>query len=231
MNSFAASMSRTEPVAVVELFTSEGCSSCPPAERLLDELAREKAAPGRRIITLEFHVDYWDRLGWKDPYSSAAYSTRQQSYATALGLSGLYTPQMIVGGSEEFVGSDRGRARRALDAAWAHAPSVGVLATLRPAPGGIQLRYQLEGAPKDAEVSVALVESGLTSHVRAGENDGRTLEHTTVVRQFITRPAAGGSGSVDLKLDPPNAKTPRAAVVLVQDPRTMAILGATEVAF
>jgi len=96
-----------EPVAVVELFTSEGCSSCPPADRILSRLTAETQRDHRRIYTLSFHVDYWDRLGWRDPYSSSANSDRQRQYAELMKLQSVYTPQMIVNGRIEFVGSDQ----------------------------------------------------------------------------------------------------------------------------
>ena len=223
----AAPAARSEPVAVVELFSSEGCSSCPPAEQLLGELAAAAKQSGRRILTLEFHVDYWNHLGYVDPFSAPAYSKRQQQYARALGASGLYTPQMIVNGTDEFVGSDRARATNALDAALARPATVRVTLRTAPLASGTRVSYQISAAPSGAQVHVALVESGLVSHVRGGENDGRTLAHTSVVRQFVTMPIAGrDAGSVDLKTGVSSGKTEKDAVVFVQDSRTMAILGA-----
>ena len=107
---FGGSVMAAEPFAVVELFTSEGCSSCPPAEALLNQIHPRAAKSGQRIYTLAFHVDYWDRLGWKDPFSEAAYSQRQNSYANGFGEDRIYTPQMIVNGRGGFVGSDAGEA-------------------------------------------------------------------------------------------------------------------------
>ena len=106
-----------ESFAVVELFTSEGCSSCPPPDALLAEILEDARKDGRRVFCLSFHVDYWNRLGWTDPYSAPAFSRRQQSYAQAFKNDQVYTPQMIVNGTEEFVGSDRHRSRAAIDAA------------------------------------------------------------------------------------------------------------------
>ena len=226
----AKSAAGAEPVAVVELFTSEGCSSCPPAEQFLGEIAREAVARRRRILPIEFHVDYWNHLGWKDPFSSALYTERQRRYVRASGANGAYTPQMIVNGTEEFVGSDRARARRAIDAALSRPAATTVEASVHLASGAARIRYEIRGTRADAEVGIVLVESGLVSHVRGGENDGRTLEHTSVARGFITRPVGNGSGTVDLELAPATTKTRRAIVVFVQDPKTMAILGATDVA-
>ena len=108
----AAPVAAAERPIVVELFTSEGCSSCPPADALLAELATRP-----EVLALSFHVDYWDRLGWKDPFSSAAATARQRHYAEILGLGNVYTPQIVVDGRWQAVGSDRGEVEHALDAA------------------------------------------------------------------------------------------------------------------
>ncbi len=159
--------------AVVELFTSEGCSSSPPADALLNDIARQP-----RVFALAFHVDYWNYLGWTDPFSKPDFTRRQEAYATTR----LYTPQMIVNGSEEFVGSDWSRATRAIDTA-----------LKRPATGEVKLRwrdgtveYEVTGAPAGSILNLALVESGLIQKVPRGENDGRTLRHDNVVRAFVT---------------------------------------------
>ena len=217
-------------VAVVELFSSEGCSSCPPAERYLADLAEEARRSGRRILPLEFHVDYWNHLGWADPFSSAAFSRRQEDYVRALDLAQMYTPQMIVNGTEEFVGSDRGRGARAVELALSHAPRVQVRAWAKRAGKGWLVGYHLSGSTDGAQVCVALVESGLVSRVRRGENSGRTLEHTGVVRRFESV-AIGVGGQGTLTLEPHvDIRAGRGrAVVFVQDPRTSAILGAAAV--
>lgn len=159
---------------LVELFTSEGCSSCPPADRLLSRLQADG-----RIVALAFHVDYWDSLGWKDPFGSAAFTGRQRDHAARLPRGGLYTPQMVVDGGSAFVGSDEEAARRALEES-----------ARRPKPA---LRLDLSGEvlsvssgpPAEPAVAwLALTEDGLQSRVLRGENGGRTLRHDGVVREL-----------------------------------------------
>src|SRR5258708_32270766 len=116
-----AGLPATRPAVVVELFTAEGCSSCHPADALLGELAKQGAIDGVEIIPLEMHVDYWNRLGWVDPFSSPDFSARQQGYARLANSAEIYTPQMIVNGTDGFVGSDRQRAVAAIRRAAAHA--------------------------------------------------------------------------------------------------------------
>lgn len=171
---------------LVELFTSEGCSSCPPADAFLSRLLSTQPVSDTEVIPLEFHVDYWDRLGWKDPFSSAAFTKRQQGYSSVFGSDRVYTPQMVVDGAAEIVGSDEGRAVDAIRhaAARPHLP-IGVSATTR---GSAALRVSVDApaAPADSEpvdIVVALVEDGLTTSVTRGENRGRKLTHTAVVRR------------------------------------------------
>ncbi|HSR51371.1 MAG TPA: DUF1223 domain-containing protein [Acidobacteriota bacterium] len=170
---------------VVELFTSEGCSSCPPADRLLAELA-EQPLEGIEIIPLSLHVDYWDRLGWKDPFSSPRFSERQRRYGELLSLRNVYTPQMVVDGRREFVGSDRTRALREIKAA-AHRgnPEIDV-EVLERGPQTTALSIRLDQMPRDykspLKLMLAVTENGLSSNVARGENSGRHLRHDAVVR-------------------------------------------------
>jgi hypothetical protein len=184
--------------AIVELFTSEGCSSCPPADSLLAELSKDAESSGKAVLALEFHVDYWNRLGWSDPFSDAAFSRRQSDYAQHLKLRDMYTPQMVVNGVTEFVGSDRKAAKRAIDAALARAARVKV--SLRSVKvleeKGYQVDFAVDGAAGEAVLNLAVVERGLSTDVQKGENGGRTLKHGNVVRWFKTMsvPADGVGG-------------------------------------
>lgn len=176
----AATSGRAKPV-LVELFTSEGCSSCPPADRLLTAMSKEKFA-GAETITLAYHVDYWDRLGWKDRFSSAEYSQRQEAYASKFGLSSIYTPQIVVDGAAEFVGGNRAKATEVI----AKAPSNPAGFVDLALKNGI-LTINIRDLPDHggSTVYLAIAESSLKTKVGAGENSGSTLEHTSVVRKLI----------------------------------------------
>jgi hypothetical protein len=173
---------------LVELFTSEGCSSCPPADVLLAKLLREQPVPEADIIPVAFHVDYWDHQGWKDPFSSKEFTARQKRYSAIFGENSVYTPQLVVNGREQLVGSDEPAARRAVSAAAAQ-PVLPLKLSARAHEGGLRLSLDLPAAPAGAEpidVVVALTEDDLQSVVRRGENGGRTLSHVAVVRKLQT---------------------------------------------
>lgn len=190
---------------LVELFTSEGCSSCPAADVLLAKLLREQPVAGAEIIPLSLHVDYWDHQGWKDPFSSKAFTARQQSYARIFGDDRVYTPQMIVDGRDEFPGSDEARALRTVGQASTR-PRLPLKMDARAASAAVRVSIDLPAAPIDAEpidVMVALTEDDLTSVVRRGENGGRTLAHAAVTRRLQTlgaldRDSFVANGQLDL---------------------------------
>ena len=172
----------TRKAVVVELFTSEGCSSCPPADALLLQLRQQAQQDGTEIIPLGFHVDYWNDLGWQDRFSSPAYSRRQEQYAHKFALDGPYTPQMVVDGSREFTGSDSSRARAVIAQEAAQAQTVDVQLSL-PSPDKLLVRVSRSGDSKvSGDIILAITEDNLTSNVGAGENTGRVLRHAAVVR-------------------------------------------------
>jgi hypothetical protein len=193
---------------VVELFTSEGCSDCPPADTLLEKLVATQPVAGAEIIGLGEHVDYWDRLGWKDRFSSAAVTGRQQGYQARFGNESIYTPQMVVDGRAEFVGSDASAARKAIEHALAAPHGVVTLDVVHPArPHGrdaegaaIQVRVSAANLPTvsrgdRADIVVLVTESGLRTDVKRGENHGRTLSHAPVVRYLATIGHVADDGS------------------------------------
>jgi hypothetical protein len=169
-----------QPV-LVELFTSEGCSSCPPADKNLAFLDSQQPVPQAEIITLAFHVDYWDRLGWKDRFSSPLFSRRQEIYSQALKLDSSYTPQMIVDGESQFVGSDSGKAAKEIAKAAGSAKAVVDITS-----EGDQVKVKVARAQKHGEATVyaAIAEDGVSTRVERGENSGKTLEHVSVVREL-----------------------------------------------
>jgi hypothetical protein len=229
-NPRAPSTDTAKPVAVVELFTSEGCSSCPPADDLLRRIAAEERDAGRAVYLLSFHVDYWNDLGWPDPFSAQAYTERQHIYAQASGSSGVYTPQMIVGGRDAFVGSDAARARAGIERALAESPSakVSLSARVPESSAHVDVTYAVASAPPGAVLNLALIERDLVVRVPRGENAGRTLHHENVVRSFrVVRLDGASQGSLTIPL-PAAVKLPNAALVgYAQSPATLAILGAT----
>lgn len=177
-----------QPV-LVELFTSEGCSSCPPADALLRRLVTTQPVSGVHIIALEEHVDYWNGPGWRDPFSAAEFTCRQRRYATALPKGGVYTPQMVVDGRTAFVGSNSRRARAAISAAGKRAlATISLQATYKPQ-GGLKLHIAMHDLPSDVrdratELWLAVTENRLSSRVTGGENGGRHLRHDAVVRRL-----------------------------------------------
>src|SRR5262245_37872075 len=174
---------------IVELFTSEGCSSCPPADEVLARLERAQPVAGAEIIALGEHVDYWNYIGWADPYSSPAFSERQGAYSEAFGRDGVYTPQMVVDGRAEFVGSNWNKAVAAITNA-ARAPKADVQITLsKKIDGAVSLQARAGALPPatagdTVDLLLAVTESDLSSNVSRGENAGRRLNHKTVVRQI-----------------------------------------------
>jgi hypothetical protein len=225
----------SEPVAaasfaIVELFTSEGCSSCPPAERLLNELVDQARKENTRVFPLAFHVDYWNRLGWSDRFSKKDYSTRQRRYADAFGANRIYTPQMAVNGGAEFVGSDRRRARAAIEEALAESDAIPLDLRLRETKGGVEASYEIRAKNlRRYRLNLAIVERGLVTQVHAGENNGRTLQHENVVRAFRTvRPRSDGRGSCDITLDKTVNRKKASAIAYLQRESDWKIVGAAQ---
>jgi hypothetical protein len=211
---------------VVELFTSEGCSSCPPADELLGQLRQERNSNRAEVIPLGFHVDYWDSPGWHDRFDSSAFSRRQEDYVRKLHLDGPYTPQMVVNGHSEFVGSLSGRAREAIAEAAAQPSNANVNISSQ---AKDSLLLQVTSA-QSADVMLAITEDNLTTSVGGGENDGRTLHHSAVVRELrrIGQVHDGKfSSTVQLTLLKDWKRSDLRAVVFVQNPDNGRILGAS----
>ena len=219
---------------LVELFTSEGCSSCPPADALLERFDRSQPIRGADLIVLSEHVDYWDGIGWRDPYSSHEYSERQSGYAAQFGLGTVYTPQMVVDGHFEFVGSDERRARQAIEEA-AESPKAPVHLSLGSSDDKVTILH-VEAGPlpsatgtQSAGVFLAVADNSDQSQISGGENAGRTLHHVAVLRK-LTRignvdASAEFSRDINLGLKSKSHCNLR-IVVIVQEPEVGRVLGA-----
>jgi hypothetical protein len=177
----AQSAAHRQPV-LVELFTSEGCSDCPPADALLAQLDTAQSVPGAQAIVLSEHVTYWNHLGWRDPFSLDAMDQRQQNYARQFSLSSIYTPQVVVDGAQELVGGDAVKLNRAVArAATTPKPTLAVGDAHRGPDGSVQFNVHTSSGPK-ANLVAAIAENATRSEVARGENAGRTLHHVAVVR-------------------------------------------------
>jgi hypothetical protein len=210
----AAARAQTPAPVLVELFTSEGCSDCPPADRLLAHLDAQ-------AVVLSEHVDYWNQLGWKDPFSSELFSRRQESYCSQLASKGPYTPQMVVDGETEFVGSDSARAAAAIAKA-ARRPKAEV--SLNRTAAGLELA--INSAPAGGDVWMVLADDRDVSQVGAGENRGRRLEHVAVVRSLQKIGSVKRGGSFSHLLELPAAAASQRVVVFVQQPGQGRVTGA-----
>lgn len=219
---------------LIELFTSEGCSDCPPADALLESLDRSQPVSGAELIVLSEHVDYWNDIGWRDPYSSHEYSERQGAYAGHFGLGSVYTPQMIVDGRFELVGSDERRAIRAIESATkVEKIAVSVSAVHLETGNFVSLHINAGQLPSSAaagsaDVLIATADESDESHVSRGENAGRTLKHIAVLRSLTRVGTADHSGefSRDVKVSINHAKAGNLRVVaIVQEPGAGQVLG------
>lgn len=230
----------TTPV-LVELFTSEGCSSCPPADRLLQALETQKI-PGAEVIVLSEHVDYWDHLGWRDPFSKAQFSQRQTDYSRMFKNNGIYTPQMVVNGRVEFVGNNSQLAVKEISGAIGRS-----VATIRGETVGIETQengkavatVQLavgdlpQMSPKDElELMLAVSETGLRSRPKNGENSGAALEHTGVVRTLVKAgrvEAPGFAAKVKVPIDPAWKRQSLRLVAFVQEKKSRIVWGVAQI--
>ena len=214
---------------VVELFTSEGCSTCPPADRLLIELTAKQPIKGALVIGIGEHVDYWDHQGWKDPFSDRLFSQRQTVYANASGSNDIYTPQIIVDGIDTVVGHDRSAVFDAIRrAAGRKKPAIALEWSAETSKLAVTVGRSPETA--DATVFVAITEDGLRTSVKRGENAGRMLDHAAVARRLTQVGKTDRDGSfssvVPLALAPGWNRHALRIVVFVQTDKSRRIAGA-----
>lgn len=206
--------------ALVELFTSQGCSSCPPADKQLARLAETYD----EVYALSFHVDYWNYLGWADPYSAEAYTHRQYEYSSYLN-DRVYTPQMVVNGQKAFIGSRRNEAEAAVEAALKKQPTLRLDAQFEQIGKNLKISYNLSDLPEKGAIYGAIVQKDVNTAVVRGENRGRDLHHVQVVRQFQGTALLAQEGSLQLELPADVEAGNWEVIVFVQDRNSGAILG------
>ncbi len=212
--------------AVLELFTSEGCSSCPPADELMSRIQKE--AGNKPVYVLAYHVDYWDRLGWKDVFSNPGFSKRQYWYNRKF-TSQVYTPQLILNGKTEFVGSDEGQIRTAVTASLNGKSASELILQARQTGSALHMTYEVEGRPVRGNLVVALVQKHAVSQIKAGENDGRTLTHVQIVREFQTFALnPQGQGTKDISIPTEFNTNDWEIIGFIQNPDTGEITAAAK---
>ncbi|MEM7753766.1 MAG: DUF1223 domain-containing protein [Pseudomonadota bacterium] len=211
-------VAQADEVVVVELFTSQGCSSCPPADRLLGELAKEDD-----IIALGFHVDYWDYLGWKDEFASPEHTKRQRAYGRAFGERSIYTPQMVIAGKEHVVGSRGMKVAKTIDKHAEHAMPINV--RLSRSGGTVTVQASTKQQVPNVVVQLATFVPEETVQIRRGENRGKTLTYHNVVRKIAPIGTWDGQGTFRASA---NVSANQPVVVLIQARNGGAILGASQ---
>lgn len=213
--------------AVLELFTSEGCSSCPPADALLARIQKE--AGNKPIYILAYHVDYWNRLGWKDVFSSADYSKRQYQYSQQLN-SQVYTPQLVINGTTSCIGSDESAVSNAIADVLSSTADLTLNMKGQLQSGKINLTYEITGDAGKSQLLIAEVQKNAVSKIERGENEGRTLSHVQIVRSIhVAALKPGRQGTAQISL-PHDFNTQEWELIgIIQNPQTGAIKAATRI--
>jgi hypothetical protein len=238
-SAFAQGVAASKPasIAIVELFTSEGCSSCPPADALLRQINLKQTHAGQLIVGISEHVTYWNNLGWRDPYSLPVFTERQSVYVSRLSAEGSYTPQMVLNGRDQFVGSNDDALQRALldDSRRSHL-DLNIISSSR-TPSGMDVTFSLkQSVTKPLDIIAVLTDDADRSNVLRGENGGRLLQHVSVARS-LTRVATvkdDSAQSVHLPLPDglqADGNSGHHLILFAQEPHQGAILGAATVPF
>ena len=230
-NPSTSSDNSSKGVAVLELFTSEGCSSCPPADDILRGVSKQE-----NVFALSFHVTYWNRLGWKDSFSQKIFDERQYNYGSRFQKEGVYTPQLVVNGTDEFVGSRKTQTDNAIKKALSTPVRIQIELSKSLNDNDIIIKYKLSGDYNNANMHFAVVESNFTTKVIRGENEGRILKHDNVVRDFETlalKNTPEKSGQIDGVHEIYPLKNwlikNCSLIVFVQDKKTGQVIGASKI--
>ncbi len=219
---------------LLELFTSEGCSSCPPADRLLEILDQKQPVGGADLIVLSEHVDYWNGEGWKDPFSSSQFTARQQDYTNRYNFDGVYTPQLVVDGRFGFVGSDGREAVSAIQKAIRERKIPIEISNVARDGDRITAHVQFEAGQSfrggRAVLYVAIADNRVESHVARGENAGRSLAHVAVTRVLkqVGTVDLDSASAKDFSVSVPLAANGSRIVAFLQDPKSGHVLGVAE---
>ncbi len=218
-----------EGFAVVELFTSEGCSSCPPADEVMIRMAKE--FPGN-VYFLGYHVDYWNYIGWNDPFSKAEFTDRQRKYATIFGLESIYTPQVVVNGRKEFVGSKEHLLRRAIQDGLLDSAGLVISAEATGTNDGIISVSCKTRSASGLLLNIALVQKKAITNVKRGENSGRKLEHINIVRELKSF-SAGNNETITAGFKIPSGLTVKdmQLIAFLQNKKNLTIKGASAISF
>jgi hypothetical protein len=224
--------SPAQKVVLIELFTSEGCSSCPPADALLRQVNGSRTSGDQLVVGISEHVTYWNGLGWSDPFSSPAYTDRQNAYGERFHLEGVYTPQMVINGEEQIVGSDRAALLRAVETEETQHPRVSVrILSLNLAGNTLAVSFSISGdmPAQGADLIAVLADDSDRSSVLHGENSGQTLAHVAVARSIsrVARLRSAGERTVQVQIPPTFLATQKHHLILfAQTPGYGRVLGA-----
>ena len=210
---------------LLELFTSQGCSSCPSADKLLAKTYEEAQRNHKQLFVLSYHVDYWDRLGWKDPFSQSLFTKRQYQYGENFGLQGVYTPQVVVNGAKEFVGSDARKLNSALENTSNPKAKIDILLEdVKWQNGQVSFGYNLKGDIKNSELQIAILSKEEETNIPRGENSGLKLSGSNVVRILQTIKATEKS-TFSVALPKDLSKENTRIIVFAQDAKNSQVLG------
>lgn len=219
-----------EGVAIAELFTSEGCSSCPAADQMLEEMVGIMNKENKPVIGLAFHITYWDHLGWKDSFSQEIFTARQKKYCEVLQVPNIYTPQMVINGAYQFVGSDPISFRGTVEQVLAEPALYHLDAHASLKDNVIKVSYSVDKKPRHEKLNIALVEISASRDIQRGENKNKKLKHYNVVRELQSAdllPSGESQVTLPQDLDPNNS----AIIAYIQHQRNLKILGATRINF
>jgi hypothetical protein len=232
MNAFGQNNPEKKTVkgfALLELYTSEGCSSCPPADELMGRIQNEYKE--NNVYVLAYHVHYWDRQGWKDIFSNADYTKRQYDYAKFLGKEPIYTPQLIINGKADYVASQETLVRNGIKSALSKPVTTNLSLGASQTNNNLNVNYNIEGTFKNSSLFIAIVQKTAKSNVKRGENANRILSHYQIVHQLHSIDLKDKKGAVSIHLPKSFNEKDFEVIGFVQDKNNGTISVATRANF